>query len=83
MTAHACVALPFGTRALSDEAAALLLGQLIAGDSAIRLLQNEAHWAAWFAALETTARGDLTHPLLAGRCVRILTEHDHWPLGSV
>lgn len=79
LTTRACVALPFGTRALSDDAAAQLLGQLIAGDGAIRLLQNEAHRAAWFAALETTARGDLTHPLLAGRCVRILTEHDHWP----
>jgi hypothetical protein len=77
---RACVALPFGTRALSDEAAAQLLAQLIAGDGAIRLLQNDEHRAAWFSALETAARSELTHPLLSGRCTRILTEHDHWPL---
>lgn len=80
LIARACVALPFGTRGLADEAAAQLLAQLIAGDQAIRLLQDEEHGAAWFAALETGAKSELTHPLLAGRAVRILAEHGHWPM---
>jgi hypothetical protein len=33
---RACIALPFGVRALSDDAAARLVGQIIAGDAAIR-----------------------------------------------
>lgn len=79
LIARACVALPFGTRGLSDEAATALLGQVIGGDAAIRLLQDDAHRASWFAALATGAGSELTHPLLAGRCVRILAEHDYWP----
>ncbi|MBF6907443.1 hypothetical protein HN295_19960, partial [Acinetobacter baumannii] len=41
--------------------------------------QNPEQGTAWFAALESAARGATTHPLLAGRCVRILTEAEHWP----
>jgi len=79
LVARACVALPFGSRSLSDEAAAQLFTQLVAGDAAIRLLQDVAHLASWFAALETTARSEPAHPLIRGRCVRILTEQQHWP----
>ncbi|WP_338758511.1 DUF5682 family protein [Massilia sp. METH4] len=80
LVARACVALPFGVRGIADEAAAQLLVQLIAGDTAIRLLQHDEHGAAWFAALEAGARSEATHPLLAGRAVRILAEQRHWPM---
>jgi hypothetical protein len=79
LVARACVALPFGSRALSDDAAAQLFRQVVAGDHAIRLLQDDEHRASWFAALETAANAESTHPLLKGRCVRILTEQHHWP----
>lgn len=82
LVARACVALPFGVRGLADEAAAQLLGHLIAGDAAIRALQNEEHGAAWFAALEAGVRSEATHPLLGGRAVRILAEQGHWPMGE-
>jgi len=82
LVARACVALPFGMRGLADEAASALLAQLIAGDGAIRLLQNAEYEAAWFAALAAAARSEATHSLLAGRAVRILTEQGHWPMGE-
>lgn len=82
LVARTCVALPFGMRGLADEAAGALLAQLIAGDAAIRLLQDEEHGAAWFAALDAAARSEATHPLLAGRAVRILTEQGHWPMSE-
>lgn len=80
LVARACVAIPFGTRGVSDDAAAQLFKHLVAGDAAIRLLQIDEHRASWFAALEAAARSEATHPLLAGRSVRILTEQQHWPL---
>jgi hypothetical protein len=80
LVARACVALPFGVRGLADEAATRLLAQLIAGDAAIRLLQDDEHGAAWFTALEAGARSEASHPLLAGRAVRILVEQGHWPM---
>jgi hypothetical protein len=79
LVARACIALPLGSRALADEAASDLVRQLIKADQAIRLLQDEAHRASWFDALATSATGQLSHPLVAGRCVRVLTEHGHWP----
>jgi hypothetical protein len=78
LVARACIALPYGLRGVADDAAAGLLGQIIAADQAVRLLQNETHAAAWFDALEAGAASDLSHPLLAGRCGRILTEQGRW-----
>ncbi|WP_440965775.1 DUF5682 family protein [Massilia sp. GER05] len=78
LLARACIALPYGLRGVADDAAAALLGQIIAADQAVRLLQDEAHAAAWFDALEAGATSDLSHPLLAGRCGRILTEQGRW-----
>jgi hypothetical protein len=78
LVARACIALPYGLRGVADDAAAALLGQVIAADQAVRLLQNEAHAATWFEALEAGATSDLSHPLLAGRCGRILTEQGRW-----
>jgi hypothetical protein len=78
LVARACIALPYGLRGVADDAAAGLLGQIIAADQAVRLLQNETHAAAWFDALEAGATSDLSRPLLAGRCGRILTEQGRW-----
>lgn len=78
LVARACIALPYGLRGVADDAAAGLLGQIIAADQAVRLLQDETHANAWFDALEAGATSDLSHPLLAGRCGRILTEQGRW-----
>ena len=78
LVARACIALPYGLRGVADDAAAGLLGQIIAADQAVRLLQDESHANAWFDALEAGATSDLSHPLLAGRCGRILTEQGRW-----
>lgn len=78
LIARACIALPFGVRGLADEAAAALIKQVITADQAIRLLQNESHLGIWFDALETAAGSDLTHPLVGGRCTRILSEQGRW-----
>jgi hypothetical protein len=78
LVARACIALPYGLRGVADDAAAGLLGQIIAADQAVRLLQDDTHAAAWFDALEAAATSDLSHPLLAGRASRILTEQGRW-----
>jgi hypothetical protein len=82
LVARTCIALPLGARALADEAATDLVIQLIKADQAIRLLQDEAHRASWFDALETSATSQLSHPLVSGRCVRVLTEQAHWRTGQ-
>jgi hypothetical protein len=76
--ARACIALPYGVRGVADDAAAAVLGQIIAADQAVRLLQDEAHRTAWFGALAIAAGSDLSHPILSGRCARILTEQGEW-----
>ena len=78
LATRACIALPYGVRGLADDAAAELLTRIIAADQALRLLQDEAHQAAWFGALGTAAVSDVAHPMLSGRCARILTEHGEW-----
>jgi len=78
LAVRACIALPYGVRGVADDAAATLLDQIIAADQALRLLQDEAHQAAWFEALATAAASELSHPMLSGRCARILTEHGEW-----
>jgi hypothetical protein len=78
LAVRACIALPYGVRGLADEAAMALLGQIIAADQALRLLQDEAHQAAWFDALAKAAASEVSHPVLSGRCARILTEHGQW-----
>jgi hypothetical protein len=75
---RACIALPYGVRGVADDAAAAVLGQIIAADQAVRLLQDEAHRAAWFEALAIAATSELSHPILSGRCARILTEQGEW-----
>lgn len=78
LIARTCIALPYGLRGLADDRAAELLKQMIGADQAIRLLQSEDHLTAWFGALDEGAASELSHPLLAGRCARILTEQGRW-----
>ncbi|CAN7584215.1 DUF5682 family protein [Massilia sp. LjRoot122] len=78
LIARACIALPFGARALADDAAAILLRQLVSGDHAIRRFQDEAQLDTWYDTLARVARLEQSHPLVAGRCARILTEQQRW-----
>lgn len=77
--ARACIALPHGLRGLTDEAAIDVLKRLIGADQTIRLLQSDDHLAFWFEALEDGATSESSHPLLAGRCCRILIKQGRWP----
>lgn len=79
LIARACIALPFGARALADDAAAILLRQIAIGDHAIRRFQDQGHLDAWYDTLDRVARSDQSHPLIAGRCARILAEQQQWP----
>lgn len=79
LIARACIALPFAVRALADDAGAVLLRQLSAGDQAIRRFQDQAQLETWYDTLDAVARLDQAHPLLAGRCARVLTEQQRWP----
>lgn len=74
---RACIALPVAARGINEEAAQVLLAQLIQADQAIALLQNAEHKAAWHGALEQCVKVQ-AHPLVAGRAVRILFEQDYW-----
>ncbi|NHZ37729.1 DUF5682 family protein [Massilia rubra] len=78
LVTRACIALPFGVLGMADEPAAVLVKQLIAADRAIRLIQDQALLDAWFDALDQVAGNELSHPLISGRCARILSEQGHW-----
>jgi hypothetical protein len=74
---RACIALPVAARGINDEAAEVLLGQVVQADQAIGLLQKDGHKDAWHGALAQCADGQV-HALVAGRAVRILFEQSHW-----
>ncbi|MES3020743.1 MAG: DUF5682 family protein [Pseudomonadota bacterium] len=74
---RACLALPVAARGINEEAAHILLAQMIQADRAIALLQRERHKADWLGALAQCVRVQV-HALIAGRAVRILLEHEHW-----
>jgi hypothetical protein len=79
---RACIALPLAARGINEEAAQVLLRQLLQANNAIGLLQNPEHRAAWLDALEQCTRGS-AHALIAGRAVRILLEQDYWKVEQV
>ena len=74
---RACIALPVAARGINEEAAQVLLQQVIQADRAIALLQQAEHKAAWHEALEQCVKVQ-AHSLIAGRAVRILFEQDYW-----
>ena len=67
-----CIGLPAACAGLDYEAAKALLERVEATHQAIRLLQNEAHEADWYAALAAVQRNAATHGLLAGTAARLL-----------
>ncbi|PWF47935.1 DUF5682 family protein [Massilia glaciei] len=74
---RACLALPVAARGINEDAAHVLLAQMIQADRAIALLQRERHKADWLAALAQCVRVQV-HALIAGRAVRILLDQEHW-----
>lgn len=77
---RACVALPHAAKGINTEAAQVLLAQTIQADQAIRLLQDKRQDETWIDALQGCAVQANVHALIAGRAVRILTEHAHWTI---
>ena len=67
-----CIGLPAACAGLDYAAARLLLERLEATHQAIRLLQNDAHEADWYAALAAVQRNTATNGLLAGTAARLL-----------
>jgi hypothetical protein len=74
---RACIALPVAARGINEEAAQVLLAQIVQADQAITLLEQADHKEAWRNALEGCVNGQ-AHALIAGRAVRILFEQEHW-----
>lgn len=74
---RACIALPVAARGINEEAAQVLLDQVMQADRAIALLLQAEHKSAWHQALEQCVKVQ-AHPLIAGRAVRILFEQDYW-----
>jgi hypothetical protein len=67
-----CIGLPAACAGLDYDAAKALLTRLEATHQAIRLLQNDAHEADWYAALAAVQRNAATNGLLAGAASRLL-----------
>ncbi len=67
-----CIGLPAACAGLDLEAARPLLERLEATHAAIRLLQDAAHEADWYAALAAVQRSAATNGLLAGAAARLL-----------
>jgi hypothetical protein len=74
LVARACIGLPGACAALNDEAAAAMIERLLAFNSALALLQNAEHLAAWHATLRRLADLQGMHGLLAGQSCRILLD---------
>jgi hypothetical protein len=69
-----CIGLPGACASLNDEAAAEMLGRVLALDEAIGLLENAEHTHAWQGVLGQLADQQGLHGLLAGRACRILLD---------
>ncbi|MDB5271194.1 MAG: hypothetical protein JWP58_4234 [Hymenobacter sp.] len=67
-----CIGLPAACAGLDYDAAKVLLERIEATHQAIRLLQNDAHEADWYAALAAVQRNAATNGLLAGTAARLL-----------
>ena len=67
-----CIGLPAACTGLDYAAAQPLLERIEASHQAIRLLQNPAHAADWYAALAAVQRNAASNGLLAGAATRFL-----------
>jgi uncharacterized protein DUF5682 len=72
--ARICVGLPGACASLNDEAAAAMFNRVVSVNSAVGLLQNEEHQAAWRGAMTRLADQQGLHGLIAGRCCRLLVD---------
>ncbi|MBH8569263.1 hypothetical protein KB206_10235 [Microvirga sp. STS02] len=77
-----CIGLPAACTGLDYEAAKPLLAQIEATHQAIRLLQNDAHEADWYAALAAVQRNTATNGLLAGAAARLLFDAQQADAGA-
>src|SRR5262245_635192 len=64
LVARVCIGLPGACAALNDEAAAAMLERQLAFNSALALLQNPEHQAAWHATLRRLADQQSMHGLI-------------------
>ncbi|HML20882.1 MAG TPA: DUF5682 family protein [Aggregatilinea sp.] len=71
-----CINLPGASSALDDDAADELFGLTIRFNSAIRLLDNPAHWQTWIGVLNKLVDQRGAHGLMRGRSCRILLDAD-------
>jgi hypothetical protein len=69
-----CIGLPPACSALDDDAAQRMFLQINAVQTALGMLQDEAHSAAWMDSLELLASLDGIHGLVRGRASRLLFE---------
>ncbi|MEO8286033.1 MAG: DUF5682 family protein [Chloroflexota bacterium] len=74
LVARICIGLPGACSSLNDEAAAEMFARLMAVNSAVMLLENEEHKAAWQRVLEQLAAQDTLHGLISGRACRLLLD---------
>lgn len=68
------IGLPGACASLSDEAAAVMDGHIVAIHAAVGLLQNDDQRALWHETLTKLAGSPTLHGLVAGRCVRLLLD---------
>jgi hypothetical protein len=78
-----CAGLPSAVGSLSDEAAKELRGRLDGVHSAVALLDDEEQRERWLATLESVAKRDDLHGLLAGRLTRLLLDAGRLDAGEV
>jgi hypothetical protein len=74
LVARVCINLPVACGSLDDDAAAAMFDHILKADAAIALLQDDAHRASWHDALRRLADRASVHPLVQGRCVRLLLD---------
>lgn len=74
MVARVCVGLPSACASLRDDAARSLFVAVSGMQAALSLLGDEAHTAAWHAALLRVADDPRAAPVLRGRACRLLLE---------
>lgn len=67
-----CIGLPAACLSLDDAAAGLMYEQLMAVNSALKLLQSDRHLQLWWQVLQRLVRQQGIHGLIAGCCCRLL-----------
>lgn len=74
LVARVCIGLPGACASLNDQAAAAMFDRVVSVNTAIGLLQDEKHLAAWRGAMTRLVDQRGLHGLVAGRCCRLLVD---------